>query len=254
MDRVVIITGASSGIGRATALKIAAPGTKLLLQARGGRDGEKVESFEQVADDARDKGAECAICISDLSVPRAGTELVEQAVSRFGRVDQIVSNAGFADSRKFGELGTEDLQTSLQTMTTAFFDIVTAALDHLQSSDCGRIVAVSSFVAHVVPDNKLFPVTAAAKSAIEGLARSLAVQLAPDQVSVNCVAPGFTQKETSGHSALGQAAWERAAEITPMGKLAQPQDIAALIAFLLEPDAGHITGQVIHVDGGLNLV
>ncbi len=254
MEQVVIITGASSGIGRATALKIAAPDVKLLLQARGGREGEKVERFEQIAADVRNKGGECVTCISDLSEPHAGARLVEQAVDRFGRVDQIISNAGFADPRRIGELTTEDLQTSLQTMTVAFFDIVTAALDYLKTSDCGRVVAVSSFVAHVIPDNKLFPVTAAAKSAIEGLARSLAIQLAPDQVSVNCVAPGFTQKETSGHSALGQAAWERAAEITPMGKLAQPQDIAALIAFLLQPDAGHITGQVIHVDGGLTLV
>ena len=115
------------------------------------------------------------------------------------------------------------------------------------------MVAVSSFVAHVFKTGRTFPVTAAAKAAVEGLAKSLAAQAAPAGITVNCVAPGYTKKDATGHSALSEDAWKAAADLTPLGRIAEPVDIAALIAFLLSPAARHITGQVIHVDGGLSL-
>jgi len=99
----------------------------------------------------------------------------------------------------------------------------------------------------------LFAATAAAKAAIESLAKTLAVELAPAGVTVNSVAPGYTQKDASGHSALSDSAWRNAIAKIPMGRIGVPDDAAALIAFLLSRDAGYITGQTIHVDGGLTL-
>ena len=140
-------------------------------------------------------------------------------------------------------------------MTDGFFALVTAALNDLESSDWGRVVAVSSFVAHSFGINDaVFPTSAAAKAGLEALAKSLAMQLAPTGTTVNCVAPGYTQKDPGAHAAVAGDAWARAAAATPMQKLAQPDDIAAMIAFLLSRDAGHITGQVIHVDGGMSLL
>ena len=95
--------------------------------------------------------------------------------------------------------------------------------------------------------------TAAAKASIESLAKSLAVQLASSGATVNCVAPGYTHKDATGHSAISPEAWQQAIDRTPLGRIAKPDDIAAMVQFLLSRDAQHVTGQVIHVDGGLSI-
>ena len=132
--------------------------------------------------------------------------------------------------------------------------LATAALSELQRSPHGRVVAVSSFVAHRFDPDTPFPVSAAAKAGLEALVRSLAAQLAADGVTVNAVVPGYTRKDAAGHSALSAGAWQRAAALTPLGRIAEPDEVAALIAFLLSAEARHITGQAIHVDGGLSLL
>ncbi len=247
-DRIVLITGAASGIGAAAARKIAGPGVSLLLHSRGNRDG-----LEAVAASAREAGAEAETVLGDLIDPETPERLVAAAVEAFGGLDQIVANAGFADRRKLGEVDIEALSRAEHGMIEAFFRMVTAAMPHLEKSGCGRVVAVSSFVAHVFAADGLFPVTAAAKAAIEALAKSLAVQLAPSGATVNCVAPGYTKKDATGHSALSDDAWAAAAAKSPMGRIGTPEDAAGLIAFLLSDDASFITGQTIHVDGGLTL-
>lgn len=250
---ITLITGASSGIGAAVCRRVAVPGAKIVLHARGGADGSKAPLLEQNADEARAAGAEAETVLADLSQPGAATELVEHALSHFGGLDQIVSNAGFADRRQFSEVPAEELDRSYTAMTRTFFELAQAALEPLSASANGRVVAISSFVAHVYANGRLFPVTAAAKAGVEALAKSLAAELAPKGVTVNCIAPGYTRKETAGHSALSEDAWKQMAALTPLGKLAEPDDIARLVEFLLGPGGSHITGQVIHVDGGLTL-
>jgi len=254
IKRVTLITGASSGIGAATAKKLAAPGETLLLHARGGTAGEKIELLHTVAESVVKEGAEAHVYLTDLGNVGAGRDIVNWAIETCGQLDRVVSNAGFALNTRVGEVSRDELDNSYRVIMGAFFDIVDSALPYLKKSKCGRLVATSSFVASQVPGGQLFPVTAMAKGALESFAKTLAVQLAADNITVNCVVPGFTEKEKNGHSALSSESWAKAAAMTPNLRLAKPSDIAAAIAFFLSDEAGHITGQTLRVDGGLSLV
>ena len=248
---VALVTGAASGIGAATARSLAPASGALALHTRGSSEESRAR-LETTAAVVRQLGAEAVTLTGDLGAPGEGARIVGETIGRFGRLDHLVSNAGFADKRPIVELTRADLDRSQQAMAGAFLEMAQAAMPALKTSGQGRIVFVSSFVAHRFVPGGLFPASAAAKAAGEALMRTLAAELAPSGVTVNAVVPGYTRKD-GGHSALGAEGWRRAAEATPLGRIAEPDDIAALIAFLLSPSARHITGQAIAVDGGLSL-
>ena len=246
---VLLITGAATGIGAAMARRMAHQGARMVLHT-----GRNAEGLEAVAIEARTKGAEVRTILGDLAAPETAPALVALARQEFGRLDQIISNAGRAQKGTFGAITPEDLLAALNIMPVAFLRLVEAALPDLQTSTQGRVIAVSSFVAHGFGTNGMhFPVSAAAKAALEALAKSLAVQLGATGTTVNCIAPGFVRKDAGGHAATTSAAMESAALITPNGRIGTPEDIAGMAAFLLSSDASHVTGQVLHVDGGLLL-
>lgn len=248
-ERVVLITGAASGIGAATALRLAAPETALVLTTRGNAEG-----LAHAAEAARARGAAVATHLADLAEPGGAEGVVVAGRAAFGRIDQIVNNAGKAEKARFGDFGGAELDRALAVNTRPFLELVTAARGDLEASAWGRVVAISSFIVNDIGINGvIFPATAAAKAAVEALARTLAFQFAPVGVTVNCVAPGYTRK-VGGHAALGPAAWEAAAAATPSGRIADPEDIAAAVAFLLSREARHVTGQILRVDGGLSLL
>lgn len=250
-SRVVLITGAGSGIGAALARRLAAPGVALMLHARGA-DAEARERLEAVSVRCADAGAECATHFGDLAERDVARGLIEAAATRFGALDQMVSNAGHAQRQRVDTLDRESLEHAFAAMPGALAALVAHGSPWLERSGRGRIVAVSSFVAHRYRADMPFAATAAAKAAVESLARTAAAELAPHGVTVNCVAPGYTAKDR-GPSPENAPVWQRAAEATPLGRVAEPADIAALIAFLLSDEARHITGQTIHIDGGLTL-
>jgi len=203
----------------------------------------------------RAAGGIAIVLEGDLAIPGVAAGLVNKTVERFGRLDVVISNAGFADKRPIGEVDRATWDAGLASMTSAFFELATAAKPHLlKAGASGRVVGVSSFVAHAFARGLMsFPATAAAKAGIEALARVLAVDLAPQGVTVNCVAPGFIEKDATGHAAVPR---ERMAEVSrsiPMGRYGTPSEVAAVIAFLCSPAASYLTGQTIHVNGGVTL-
>lgn len=250
--RTIVVTGAASGIGAAIARRLAGPETHLLLHTRGASD-ESQARLAEVRHACEALGAQCAVWFGDLAETGAATRLIDAAHDAFGPVDQLVSNAGFATRQRLADVDDEAFARTLAAMPGAFAALLRSALPDLQRSPQASVVAISSFVAHrFAPNQSGFPATAAAKAAIEALAKSAAAEYARLGVTINCVAPGYTRKD-SGHSAIDPAAWQRAADATPTGRLCEPDDIAALAVFLLGPHARQITGQVIHVDGGLTL-
>jgi NAD(P)-dependent dehydrogenase (short-subunit alcohol dehydrogenase family) len=246
-QRVVLVTGAASGIGAACCRRLAAPGTAILVHTRKNADGA-----ERVAAAVRAAGGEAAVMLGDIADAALPAALVEGAVTRFGGLDVVIHAAGFADKTPFAEAADATFAKSLDAVLWGFIRLARAALPHVGEGGDGRIIAISSFVAHVFrTDVATFPASAAAKAGMEALVRALAVEAAARGTTVNAVSPGYTRKDPGAHAALTAAQWDAVMAKIPMKRLGTPDDVAAMVGFLASAEAGYVTGQVLHVNGGL---
>jgi NAD(P)-dependent dehydrogenase (short-subunit alcohol dehydrogenase family) len=246
-SRTVLVTGAASGIGAAVCRAMASPGMALLVHTRKNRAGADI-----VASEVRAAGAEAEVAFGDLADPSVAPAVIAHAVERFGGLDVLISNAGFADRTAFAELSDAAMTASVESIQGGFFRLARAAMPHLKSGCNARIVAVSSFVAHAFRlDVPLFAASAAAKAGLEALVRALAIELASSGVTVNAVVPGFIRKDPGAHVAIDPERLRRQVASVPLGRVGLPEEVAAAVSFLASPAAGYITGQALHVDGGL---
>lgn len=244
--KVVLITGAGIGIGRATALAFAAAGYHVVITDILDAEGSAV------VEAIREKGGTADFHRLDVTDTAQAQSVVSEAEARLGRLDVVVANAGIAHRVPLASLSDEKWDHTFDVDLKGIFRVVRAALPGMVARKSGAVVALSSImgVAYGWDEHVHY---SAAKSGVVGLVRGLAVELARSGVRVNGVAPGYirTAQLLSKEHSLGPEGAEAAASFIPMGRLGEPEDIADVILFLASPGARYITGQVIVVDGGL---
>ncbi|OCJ10317.1 oxidoreductase [Rhizobium sp. AC27/96] len=245
-QRIVIVTGAGIGIGRAAAKAFAALGDHVVVTDILESEGESAVRDILIA------GGSAEFRLYDVRSTEAANRLVADVEARFGKIDVIVANAGIAHRTPLGELSDDKWDLTMDVDLKGIFRLVRAVVPGMRARKSGSIIALSSImgVAYGWDEHVHY---SAAKSGVVGLVRGLAVELARDGIRVNGIAPGYirTAQLLSEENSLGPAGAEKAAEFIPMGRLGEPEDIADVIAFLASKGARYMTGQVLVVDGGL---
>lgn len=241
MDRTAFVTGGSRGIGRAIVRQLAEEGYAVginYLQSEA-KAGELVEEL-------RSQGYRAMAVQADVADRAAITAAIRQVEGAFGPVSLLVNNAGIAEQQLFQDVTPEFWQRIFAVNVTGAYHTIRAVLPRMIHEKSGCIVNISSIWGRRGAACEVS--YSATKAAIIGLTRSLAMEVAPSGVRVNCVAPGVIR--TDMVEVLGEETREMLVEQTPMGRLGRPEDIAQAVAFLASDRAGFITGQVLTADGG----
>ena len=242
--QVALVTGASRGIGAATAAAFAAAGASVAINYQASSD-----AAEALTSVLREAGSRVMPVQADVADAAQVAEMVKAIEAGLGRISILVNNAGITRDTLLARMSEEDFDTVVATSLKGAFLCSRAAARGMMKARAGAIVNVSSVVGR--RGNAGQANYAAAKAGLIGLTRSLARELGPRGVRVNAVAPGYV--ETDMTAALADSVKEQIMGNTPLGRLAAPEEIAGVIAFLASPAAGYITGAVIPVDGGLGI-
>ncbi|HUX68291.1 MAG TPA: 3-oxoacyl-[acyl-carrier-protein] reductase [Terriglobales bacterium] len=241
--RVALVTGASQGIGRAIALRLAADGCRLALAARS-RD-----KLEAVAAEIAAAGGAALVLPLDVAQEAEIKAGVKQAAAHFGQIDILVNNAGITRDQLLLRMKREDWEAVLATNLTAAFLFCQAALPGMIRQRWGRIINIASVVGQSGNPGQANYV--ASKAGLIGLTKSLALEVASRQVTVNAVAPGFIA--TAMTAGLGEATTAQLLQRIPLGRIGAEAEVAAAVAFLASEGASYITGHTLAVNGGLYL-
>ena len=244
MEKIALVTGASRGIGRAIATELARRGWAVAIGYRARRD-----KAEELAQQLTEAGCRAIICQADVSRREEVEAMVRRVEKNFGPVSLLVNNAGIAGQSLFQELTEERWHEFFSVNVDGAFYASRAVLPHMLHEHAGCIVNISSIWGQRGASCEV--AYSATKAALIGLTRSLAAELAPSHIRVNCVAPGVIRTDMLDE--LPEELLPQLAEQTPLGRLGTPEDIAAAVAFLADPAAGFITGQVLTCDGGFIL-
>jgi NAD(P)-dependent dehydrogenase (short-subunit alcohol dehydrogenase family) len=252
--RVALVTGAGRGIGHATAVALAATGSPVVVAARSS------DELDAVVTEIAAAGGEAAALACDLTDRAQSTTLVERAASAFGPIDILVNNAGIgssADPRPLAEFRDSFWDETLELNLTAPYLLSKAALPHMRTQQWGRIVTVASINGRIpTPHSGAY---VASKHGVIGLMRTLALELAGEGITVNCVCPGPVRTRVNDARIvydarrLGRDLEEYELGLTPIGGRLEPEDIAPMVVYLAGDDARMITGQAYNVDGGVNM-
>ena len=238
---IAVVTGGSRGIGRAVTLKLAEAGATVAVNYRSGQ-----EAAEAVVAEIRARGGRATAIQADVSEPEETGRLMDAVAAEFGRIDILVSNAGIEHFGALADLKPDDFDRVFTTNTRGQLFAAQHAARHMGAG--GRIVLTSSVSAHKAAlHHTLY---SASKAAIEAIVLNLAVELGRRGITINAIAPGGTRTDMASEYYPGTDD-ESLSRAIALGRLAEPEEIAATTAFLVSPAASYITGRAIPVDGGL---
>jgi 3-oxoacyl-[acyl-carrier protein] reductase len=244
LDKVAMVTGASRGIGRAAAERLASQGLRVVVNYL-----TRAEAAEQVVDGIRAAGGQAISVQADVRSASAVGAMVHRVELEWGPVSVLVNNAGVVRDGLLARMTDDDWREVIDTHLTGAFNCTKAVLRGMLRARWGRIISVTSVAG--MTGNVGQANYAAAKAGLIGLTRSLAREVASRNVTVNAVAPGFV--ETDMTSGLSHEWRKRAMELIPIGRFGLPHEVAAVVSFLASDEAAYITGQVVSVDGGLGM-
>jgi len=242
LKRVILVTGAARGIGRACVAALARPQTKIYVN-----DVANLDQADQTCELARAKGAEASVLPFNVADFAQVSAAVDSILKDDGRLDILVNNAGIARDNLIARLKEDEWDQVLAVNLKGAFHCLKAACRPMMKQRWGRIINISSVVAYM--GNPGQANYAASKAGLVGLTKAAARELASRQITVNAVAPGFIETEMTANLPEKVRA-EMLAQI-PLSRFGSPEDVATVVAFLASEAAGYLTGEVIHVNGGL---
>jgi 3-oxoacyl-[acyl-carrier protein] reductase len=244
--RVAFVTGAGRGIGAATALRLAEDGARVVLA------DIDPEGCQQVAAEIEQAGSQALAISCNVADREAVEAAVAQGVERFGRLDILVNNAGVLRDNLLFKMSDDDWETVMNVHLKGAFLCSRAAQAHMVQQKYGRIISLSSVSAL---GNRGQANYSTAKAGLQGLTRTLAIELGPFGITANAVAPGFIDTEMTRATARRQGhdpqqVIEMASKSIPVRRVGQPRDVANVICFLASEESSYVTGQIIYVAGG----
>lgn len=244
--RVALVTGSARRIGRAIALALAEDGAAVMVNARSDATGAKA-----VADQIASRGGRSAVCLADVSNPAQVETLVATTVEALGGLDILVNNAALRRPVDFMAMDYAEWRAIMSVVLDGTFLCCRAAAPHLGRNGHGRIVNIGGVTSHIGAHGRAHVV--AAKAGVVGLTKALALDLGPMGITVNCLAPGMIEDE--GDDAVSTAFRRKHTppEKIPLGRTGSPADVASAIATLCGDRLAYLTGQTIHLNGGIFL-
>ena len=241
--RIAFVTGASRGIGKAVALRLAKEGRHVVLASRSEGPLSEVKAEIEAA------GGKASVCAVDISDRKAFAEAIEGVIAEHCRLDILVNNAGITRDNLLLRMSDEEWDAVIETNLTSAFVAMRAAARAMMKGKFGRIVNIASTSGLV--GNSGQANYAASKSGLVGMTRTVAREIGGKGITANVVAPGFIQTDMTSN--LPESVLESVKGLIQVKRLGTPEDIAAAVAYCTSDDAGFLTGQVITVDGGMTM-
>ena len=241
-NKTALITGASKGLGKAMAMALAEAGAKVALVSRDPRQ------LGLVAEEARALGAEAEVFQADVSDEAQVARLEAEVAARFGKVQILINNAGINIRKQLTEFSLEEWRRVMDTNLTSVFLMCRAFVPHMKGSGYGRILNMASIMAHIsLPGRAAY---SSSKAALLGLTKALALELAPEGITVVAISPGPFGTEMNLPLLQNPELYQKFISSIPLGRWGKVEEIGKLAAFLCSQDAGFITGTDILIDGG----